>query len=173
MTQMILLMGLGLVLILAEVLIPSMGMLGIAAGVCVIGSVAWGFATSSEIGMNLLLVAAVLVPLMVMLGFKLLPLSPLTKKLIAGGFSFEDGKATDPRDARRHSNSTPWTRRTREMSGDGDSLPGVEAAPQTARAPSGMWLHWPPSLPARGHASDSLGQPRPTPPHPTGLWFRG
>jgi len=99
MTQMILLMGLGLVLILAEVLIPSMGMLGIAAGVCVIGSVAWGFATSSEIGMNLLLVAAVLVPLMVMLGFKLLPLSPLTKKLIAGGFSFEDGKATDPRDA--------------------------------------------------------------------------
>jgi membrane-bound serine protease (ClpP class) len=38
------------------------------------------------------------VPVLIGLGFKLLPRSPLAKKLIAGGFSFEDGKGTDPRD---------------------------------------------------------------------------
>jgi membrane-bound serine protease (ClpP class) len=92
-----LLLGLGLCLIIAEVLIPSMGVLGILATCCVIGAIAWGFTMSTALGFQLLMAAAVLVPCFMMLALKLLPHSPLTKKLMAGGFSFTDGQGTDAR----------------------------------------------------------------------------
>jgi len=98
-TPVLLLFGLGLALIIAEVLVPSLGMLGIAAACCVVGSIAWAFSISSGFGFNLLVAAGVLVPGFVMLALKLLPKSPLTRKLMARGFSFEDGRAVDGRDA--------------------------------------------------------------------------
>ena len=97
MTKIILLLGLGLLLIVAEVLIPSAGVLGILASLCVVGAVAWAWSMSVGLGLNVLIAAAVLVPIFLMIAFKLLPHSPLTKKLIAGGFSFADGKGTDAR----------------------------------------------------------------------------
>jgi len=93
----ILLLGLGLCLIIAEVLIPSMGVLGILATICIIGAIAWAFTISTALGFQLLLAAAILVPAFMMLALKLLPHSPLTKKLMASGFSFTDGKGTDTR----------------------------------------------------------------------------
>jgi membrane-bound serine protease (ClpP class) len=96
-TKIILLFGLGLLLMIAEVLIPSMGVLGTLATLCVIGSIAWGFALSSAVGVQMLVAAGVLVPIFLLLAFKLMPYSPLTRKLMARGFSFEDGKGTDHR----------------------------------------------------------------------------
>jgi len=96
--KIILLLGLGLVLIIAEVLVPSMGILGILAALCIIGAVAWAFAVSTTLGIGVLASAGLLAPLFLMLAFKLLPKSPLAKKLIAGGFTFEDGVGVDARD---------------------------------------------------------------------------
>jgi membrane-bound serine protease (ClpP class) len=98
MTLALVLLGVGLLLIMAEVLIPSFGMLGGLAAIALIGSVLLAYQVSSDVGRNFLIAEAVLVPSMVMLGFKLLPKSPLTKFLVADGFSFEDGAAIDERD---------------------------------------------------------------------------
>ena len=92
------LLGVGLLLIMAEVLIPSMGMLGGLAAMALIGSVVLAYEVSAEVGQNFLIAEAVLVPSMVMLGLKFLPMSPFTKFLVAGGFSFKDGAAIDERD---------------------------------------------------------------------------
>jgi membrane-bound serine protease (ClpP class) len=96
-TKIVLLLGLGLVLIIAEILIPSMGVLGIAASLSIIGAVVWAFTFSFALGMKLLGAVAVLVPVSLMLGFKLLPHSPFAKRLMARGFSFKDGRGTDRR----------------------------------------------------------------------------
>ncbi|MFT5052878.1 MAG: membrane-bound serine protease (ClpP class) [Chlamydiales bacterium] len=98
MIQVILLFGLGLLLIVAEVLIPSMGIIGLGAALCILGALGWAFQMDADLGMRLLLAAAVLVPAALMLALKLLPRSPFTKKLMARGFSFDDGRAVDRRD---------------------------------------------------------------------------
>ena len=98
MTLAIVLLGIGLLLIISEVLIPSLGLLGGLATVCLIGSVVIAWQESPELGQNFLLAVCVLVPLMIMLGFKLLPKSPFTKFMVTEGFSFEDGAAVDERD---------------------------------------------------------------------------
>ena len=98
MTIAIVLLGVGLVLIMAEVLIPSLGMLGGLASIALIGSVVIAWQESPELGQNFLIREAVLVPVAIMTGLKLLPKSPFTKFLVAPGFSFEDGAAVDERD---------------------------------------------------------------------------
>jgi membrane-bound serine protease (ClpP class) len=98
MTLPIILLGVGLLLIMAEVLIPSLGLLGGLATIALIGSVILAWQESPELGQNFLIAACVLVPLMIMLGFKLLPKSPFTKVMVTEGFSFEDGAAIDERD---------------------------------------------------------------------------
>jgi len=94
----IILLALGLLLIMAEVLIPSLGLLGGLATIALIGSVVLAWQESPELGQNFLIAACVLVPLMIMLGFKLLPKSPFTRVMVTEGFSFEDGAAVDERD---------------------------------------------------------------------------
>ncbi|MDP6539594.1 MAG: NfeD family protein [Planctomycetota bacterium] len=97
MTWAILLLGLGLVLIVAELLIPSFGLLGLSASLAIIagGVFAW-----REDGLMVYMIASgVCVPTAVMAGFKLLPHSPLAKALMAEGLSTTDNRAVDPRDA--------------------------------------------------------------------------
>ncbi len=98
MTEIILLLGLGLLLIVAEVFVPSMGILGLAASLCIIGAVAWAFTISNAFGSQVLLAAAILVPVLIAVAFKLLPYSPIAKRFVAKGFSFDDGRAVDARD---------------------------------------------------------------------------
>jgi len=98
MTLAILLLGLGLALIVAEVLFPSFGVLGVLATLAIIGAIVSAFSQNDSIGMNFLIATAVLVPATIMLGLKLLPHSPLAKHLVVGGFSFEDGAGIDRRD---------------------------------------------------------------------------
>jgi len=98
MTLAMILLGVGLVFIMAEVLIPSLGLLGGLATIALIGSVVVAWQESPELGQNFLLAEAVLVPAAIMTGLKLLPKSPFTKFLVAPGFSFKDAAAVDERD---------------------------------------------------------------------------
>ena len=98
MTPTILLLGLGAILIIAEVLIPSMGMLGLAATLCILGAIGWAFTISVDTGMNVLMIAGLLIPSVMIFALKMLPRSPFTRKLTARGFSFENGSGVDERD---------------------------------------------------------------------------
>ena len=97
-TTIILLFAAGLALIVAEVFIPSMGMLGLAAALCIIGSIGTAFYNDASTGITMLVASAVLVPLVMTFGIKLFPSTPMGKKMLARGYSFEDGTAVDRRD---------------------------------------------------------------------------
>ncbi len=94
----ILLLGLGLALVVAEVLFPSFGILSVLATVAIVAAVALAFRESNQAGVRFLVATAVLVPAMILLGLKVLPHSPLGKYMVASGLSFESEAATDPRD---------------------------------------------------------------------------
>lgn len=95
----ILLLGLGLAFIVAEVLFPSLGLLSLLATACIVGSLAVAFAESTSTGLDFLIAVAVLVPLVLMLGLKLFPKSPMGKHMVAPGWSYEARSVTDARDA--------------------------------------------------------------------------
>ena len=92
----LLLLGLGL--IITEVLLPSLGLLSILAGASLIGSIASAFAIDVDTGFQFVLATTLLVPCAIVGGMKLLPKSPLGKKMIAAGLSFDARRATDERD---------------------------------------------------------------------------
>lgn len=94
----ILLLGLGIALIVAEVLIPSMGILSLMAAASLIGSVATAFTIDSATGIQFLVAVAVLGPLALLLGMKLFPRSPVGRRMMLGGLSFDSKAATDDRD---------------------------------------------------------------------------
>lgn len=98
MTLAIVLLGVGLLLIVAEILFPSFGILGVLATASIVGSIISAFAESSTVGFNFLIATAVLAPVVMLVGLKLLPHSPVAKHLVASGFSFEDTAGTDRRD---------------------------------------------------------------------------
>jgi membrane-bound serine protease (ClpP class) len=92
------LFGLGLALIVAELLFPSFGMLSVLAAGALIGSIAMAFALDADTGFVFVAVAAVAVPAALLTGLKLFPKSPLGKHMVARGLSFESRRATDERD---------------------------------------------------------------------------
>ena len=98
MTLAILLLALGLVLIVLELLFPTLGMLGVAAAAAIIGAIAVAFSNDRQSGVVLLIVTAVLVPAALMVGLRLLPRSPMGKWFVSRGYTFEDGAAVDTRD---------------------------------------------------------------------------
>lgn len=95
----ILLLGLGLAFIVAEVLFPSLGLLSLLATACIVGALAVAFADSTSTGLNFLIAVAVLVPVVMLVGFKLFPRSPMGRKMVAPGLSFDATSATDERDS--------------------------------------------------------------------------
>jgi membrane-bound ClpP family serine protease len=94
----VLLLGLGLALVVGEILFPSLGLLSFLAVASIGGSIALAFGISTSVGINFLIAVAVLVPTMILLGLKLFPRSPLGKHMVARGLSFEATHATDARD---------------------------------------------------------------------------
>jgi membrane-bound serine protease (ClpP class) len=89
----------GLLLVVAELCFPTVGLLGLLATLFILGGVGAAFAHDTRTGMIFLAVTAVLVPAMVVLGLKLLPKTPVGKHIVAPGFTFDDGAAIDRRDA--------------------------------------------------------------------------
>lgn len=98
MTTIILLFGAGIALLVAEVFIPSLGLLGMLAGLSLVASIGLAFYEDPTTGAILLTVTAISVPLILTFGIKLFPKTPLGKKLTATGFSFKDGRGVDRRD---------------------------------------------------------------------------
>jgi len=94
----ILLLGLGLALIVAEVLFPSLGLLALLATSAIVGSVAVAFAVDSATGVRFLVAVALLVPSAILFGLKVFPHTPMGKRLVVGGLSFASSRATDARD---------------------------------------------------------------------------
>lgn len=92
------LLGLGLVLVIAEILFPSLGVLSILATVSIVGSIVLAYGQSSAVGHGFFIATAILVPVTIVFGFKILPNSPMAKYLVAEGFSFEEGSVADARD---------------------------------------------------------------------------
>lgn len=94
----ILLLGLGLGFIVAEILFPSFGALAVLATASIVGSVAVAFVLSTTTGMWFLAAVAVLVPATILIGFKVFPKTPMGKALINPGLSFDAQKSYDLRD---------------------------------------------------------------------------
>jgi len=94
----ILLLGLGLALVIAEVLFPSFGVLSVLATAAIVGAVVLAFREGTDVGLQFLVATAVLVPAMILTGLKLFPRSPVGKHMVASGLSFESRAATDTRD---------------------------------------------------------------------------
>ncbi len=91
----ILLLILGLLLVAAEVFFPSMGILALLASASVGSAVVLAFL---HIGVNagivFLLAILILVPLTLLLAFKILPSTPFGKRLILAGPTFDETTGT-------------------------------------------------------------------------------
>jgi len=81
-TYAILLLIAGIVLMAAEAMIPSGGLLGVLAGIAFIASLILAFQESPGTGFLFLAIAAVCVPTAVILGLNILPKTPIGKRLI-------------------------------------------------------------------------------------------
>ncbi len=92
------LLALGMAFVVAEIMFPSFGVLSILAVLSFVGSIVLAFMESNSMGSTFFIATAIAVPGSMMLGFKLLPKSPMAKHLMAEGFTFEDGAAVDERD---------------------------------------------------------------------------
>ncbi len=91
----ILLLILGLLLVAAEVFFPSMGILAILASVSVGSAVVLAFIhVGVNAGIVFLLAILLLVPLTLLLAFKILPSTPFGKRLILAGPTFDETSGT-------------------------------------------------------------------------------
>lgn len=97
MTYAILLLALGLALLFAETLVPSFGVLTLLATLAIVGASLFAFREGN--GVAFLVAVCVFVPAVILLGLKVLPRTPLGKHFVSSGFSSEDVRAVDRRDA--------------------------------------------------------------------------
>ncbi len=98
MTPAILLLGLGLALVVAEALFPSMGVLSVLATAAIVGAIFLAFREDTRTGVHFLIATAVLVPVVIVIGLKIFPKTPLGKHMVASGLSFRSRAAIDERD---------------------------------------------------------------------------
>jgi membrane-bound serine protease (ClpP class) len=68
------------------------------ATAAIAGSIALAFQESSRFGMSFLIATAVLVPAVIVAGFKLFPKSPFGRRMVVSGLSFGSSPAMDARD---------------------------------------------------------------------------
>ena len=98
MTWAILLLGLGLILVVAETLFPSFGVLTVLATAAIIGAVVMAFRESTDTGLWFLVITALAVPVCMIGGLKLFPHTHMGRRMTVSGLSFESSVATDARD---------------------------------------------------------------------------
>jgi membrane-bound serine protease (ClpP class) len=88
------LLALGLILILIEVFIPSMGLIGALAAIAIVTG---GFLAYSEdpsgLFVGYVITSGALIPLMIFTAFKVLPKTPFGKALMLSGPSFNTDEA--------------------------------------------------------------------------------
>ena len=79
------LFGIGIVLVIVELFIPSMGVLATASGACFVAAIVMGFSVSTGWGLGMLGGVIVVVPILLLLGFKVFPHTPIGRRLILAG----------------------------------------------------------------------------------------
>jgi membrane-bound ClpP family serine protease len=72
----------GLIVTLAEVVLPSGGMLALVAVMCLIGSIACAYQLSGWAAIGLLLVEGICIPVVIVMAFKVLPRTSIGKNLM-------------------------------------------------------------------------------------------
>jgi membrane-bound serine protease (ClpP class) len=72
----------GLIVTLAEVVLPSGGMLALVAVACLVGSLACAYQLSGWAAIGLLLVEGICVPVVIVMAFKILPRTSIGRNLI-------------------------------------------------------------------------------------------
>jgi len=91
-TYAIILLVAGILLAFLETILPSGGLLGFLAAASLIGAVVIGFMHGEPAGWIILLAAFVCVPVLILLGLKVLPKTPFGRRLILA----ESPKKLDP-----------------------------------------------------------------------------
>jgi membrane-bound serine protease (ClpP class) len=78
----ILLLAVGILLVFLETILPSGGVLGVLATASLLAAVILGFLSGGTAGWVILLIIFVCVPLLILLGIKLLPKIPFGRRMI-------------------------------------------------------------------------------------------
>ena len=82
MTYAIILLVAGILLAFLETIVPSGGLLGFLAAASLIGAVVIGFMHGEPAGWIILLVTAICVPVLILLGLKILPKTPFGRRMM-------------------------------------------------------------------------------------------
>jgi membrane-bound serine protease (ClpP class) len=88
-TYVIILLLVGIVLVILETLLPSGGILGILATACLIGAITLGFMQSPATGWLVVLAVLICVPILVLLGLKVLPSTSIGRKMILAEYKHD------------------------------------------------------------------------------------
>lgn len=96
-TWAIILLLLGCALVVLEVFVPSGGILGMLAGLAILGSIVFAFRRDTTAGLSFMLVAMVAVPVLLTLAFRIWPHTPMGKAFLGELPSEEELKPVDPR----------------------------------------------------------------------------
>jgi membrane-bound serine protease (ClpP class) len=96
-TWAIALLLLGCALVVLEVFVPSGGILGMLAGLAILGSIVFAFRRDTTSGLVFVLVSMVAVPVLVTLAFRIWPHTPMGKAFLGELPSEEELKPVDPR----------------------------------------------------------------------------
>jgi len=81
----VLLFFIGLLLVTIEIFVPSFGLLTLLAGMSFVASIVLAFRTDEAWGYGILAATIVLVPALAIAAFKVLPVTPIGKRLILAG----------------------------------------------------------------------------------------
>lgn len=97
-TWAIILLLLGCALVVLEVFVPSGGILGMLAGLAILGSIVFAFRRDTTAGLSFVLIALVAVPALLVMAFRIWPYTPIGKAFLGELPSEEE---TRPYDSRR------------------------------------------------------------------------
>lgn len=86
----ILLLAGGFLVIFLELFVPSAGVLGLIAGICLISGIIVGFIDSAQTGMLCLLVTLIMLPIMLSAMIRIWPHTPIGKRILIGPVTKED-----------------------------------------------------------------------------------
>ena len=85
MTYIIILLVAGVLLAFVETLVPSGGVLAVLAGASLLGAVVLGFMQDNTAGCIVCIVVIVCVPIIVVIGLKMLPKTPFGRRMLLAG----------------------------------------------------------------------------------------
>jgi membrane-bound ClpP family serine protease len=74
----------GIVLLLAELFLPTHGLLGVCGGAAIVGGIACGFAINQYLGLTLLVLTAIASPFAAAGAMKIWPRTPLGRRMVLG-----------------------------------------------------------------------------------------